>query len=355
MTPVALADLMYDADYNPAIRAALPVAVRAALDHGDAALLLRLLRVSDSYALRSPPREFSAARYATVCEDTPLPWPRGTPLDQRLAVARARALALPPAAFHPFDAQVAYADEIDLCLRWPDSPRPPAPAGGAYPAVPALLLQGEEDLRTPPETSARVATQIPGAQRVTVPGVGHAIVGADVSGCGVRQLLRFVAARPVRSRCPRVATDVPATAVPPTAFAQLAPARGLPPRTGRTVAAIDATLDFLDLAGSPAFDALRRGGGLRGGRYRLGADPRLHRLVVVPGVRVDGRGARHGALRLRIGGARAAHGRVTVSRRGVLRGRLGGRRVRARLGNRPPSGRRALIARTAVVSPPVRP
>ena len=216
MTPVALADLMYDADYNPAIRAALPVAVRAALDHGDAALLLRLLRVSDSYALRSPPREFSAARYATVCEDTPLPWPRGTPLDQRLAVARARALALPPAAFHPFDAQVAYADEIDLCLRWPDSPRPPAPAGGAYPAVPTLLLQGEEDLRTPPETSARVATQIPGAQRVTVPGVGHAIVGADVSGCGVRQLLRFVAARPVRSRCPRVATDVPATAVPPT-------------------------------------------------------------------------------------------------------------------------------------------
>jgi hypothetical protein len=221
--------------------------------------------------------------------------------------------------------------------------------------VPALLLQGEEDLRTPPETSVRVAAQIPGAQRVTVPGVGHAIVGADVSGCGVRQLLRFVAARPVRSRCPRVATDVPATAVPPTAFAQLAPARGLPPRTGRTVAAIDATLDFLDLAGSPAFDALRRGGGLRGGRYRLGADPRLHGLVVVPGVRVDGRGARHGALRLLIGGARAAHGRVIVSRRGVLRGRLGGRRVRARLGNRPPTGRRALIARAAQVTPPVLP
>ena len=232
VTPVALADLMYDADYNPAIRAALPVAVRAALEHGDAALLLRLLRVSDSYALRSPPREFSAARYATVCEDTPLPWPRGTPLDQRFAVARARALALPPAAFHPFDAQVAYADEIDLCLRWPDSPRPPAPTGGAYPAVPTLLLQGEEDLRTPPETSARVAAQIPGAQRVTVPGVGHAIVGADLSGCGVRQLLRFVAGRPVRARCPRVPTEVPATAVPPTAFAQLAPARGLAPRTG---------------------------------------------------------------------------------------------------------------------------
>ena len=132
MTPVAIADLIYDADYNPALRAALPVAVRAALDNGDAALLLRLLRVlATPTRCRSHPREFSAARYAAVCEETPLPWPRGTPLDQRLAVARARALALPPAsAFAPFDAEVAYADEIDLCLRWPDSPagrpRPPA-------------------------------------------------------------------------------------------------------------------------------------------------------------------------------------------------------------------------------------
>ncbi len=179
VTPIALADLMYDADYNPALRAALPVAVRAALDHDDAALLLRLLRVSDSYALRSPPREFSAARYATVCEDTPLPWPRGTPLDQRLAVARAQALALPPEAFRPFDARGRVRRRDRPLPALAGSPRPPAPAGGAYPAVPTLVLQGEEDLRTPPETSARVAGQIPGAQRVTVPGAGHAIVGGD--------------------------------------------------------------------------------------------------------------------------------------------------------------------------------
>ena len=356
VTPVALADLMYDADYNPAIRAALPVAVRAALDHGDAALLLRLLRVSDSYALRSPPREFSAARYATVCEETPLPWPRATPLGQRLAIARQRALALPPAAFAPFDAEVAYADEIDLCLRWPDPARPPAATGGAYPAVPTLLLQGEEDLRTPPETSARIATLIPGAQRVTVPGVGHAIVGADPSGCGVRQLLHFVAGRPVRGRCPRVPTGVPPTAVPPAAFAQLAPRPGLPARAGRTIGAVDATLDFLGLAGSPALDSVRRGGGLRGGHYRLGGSARLHDLVVVPGVRISGRAAAHGALRLRIGGTRAARGHAIVSRRGVLTGRLGGRRVRARLANRPPSGPRAAIARTAALTPsPARP
>src|SRR5918998_4633488 len=163
--PIAIADLMYDADYNPALRAAVPWAVKAGLG-GDAAPMLRLLAASDKYATPSRPQDFSAARYSTVCEETPLPWPRGTPLQDRFGVARQRALELPPSAFHPFDAEVAYADEIDLCLRWPDPGKPPRPPGGPYPAVPTLLLQGEEDLRTPPETSAHIATLIPGARRV---------------------------------------------------------------------------------------------------------------------------------------------------------------------------------------------
>jgi pimeloyl-ACP methyl ester carboxylesterase len=352
--PTAIADLMYDADYNPALRAGLPMAVRAALDHDDAAPLLRLLAASALYAAPSAPRDFSAARYGTVCEETPLPWPRGTPLADRFRVAQERALALPPSAFFPFDAQVAYADEIDLCLRWPDPGQPPRPPGGPYPAVPTLLLQGEEDLRTPPEASARVATLMPGAQRVTVPGVGHAIIGADPSGCGRRQLLRFLAGKPVRARCPRVDTDVPATGVPPTALGQLAPAAGLSGRVGRTVSAIDATLDYLDFALSPALDEGGAGGGLRGGSYRLGRRLWLQGFVVVPGVRVTGRELRSGALRLRVAGRAAARGQVEVSRHGRLRGRLGGRRVRARLANGVPGGPSlgAALARVATVSPP---
>jgi pimeloyl-ACP methyl ester carboxylesterase len=355
VTPTAIADLMYDADYNPALRAGLPMAVRAALDHDDASPLLRLLAASAQYALPSAPRDFSAARYATVCEETPLPWPRGTPLDDRFRIARERALALPPSAFFPFDAEVAYADEIDLCLRWPDPGQPPRPPAGPYPAVPTLLLQGEEDLRTPPETSAHVATLIPGAQRVTVPGVGHAIIGADPTGCGRRQLLRFLAGKHVRARCPRVPTDVPATGVPPTSLDQLAPAAGLAGKAGRTVSAVDATLDFVDFALSPAIDFEGRGGGLRGGTYRFTRRLTLDGVVVVPGVRVSGRELRSGALRLRVRGGAAAHGRVEVSRRGRLTGRLGGRRVRAQLANRPP-GRTALfggaLAQAATVSPP---
>jgi pimeloyl-ACP methyl ester carboxylesterase len=352
--PTAIADLMYDADYNPALRAAVPWAVRAALDHGDAAPMLRLLAVSRRYAAPSDPRDFSAARYATVCEETPLPWPRGTLPADRLRIARERALALAPSAFHPFDPEVAFADEIELCLRWPDPGRPPAPSGGAYPAVPTLLLQGEEDLRTPPEVSANLATLIPGARRVTVPGVGHAIIGGDPSGCGRRQLLRFVAGEVVRTRCPRVPTEVPATAVPPPSFSGLRPAAGLRGRVGRTVSAVDATLDFLELALSPALDLDGRGGGLRGGSYRLTRRLALRDLVVVPGVRVSGRESRSGALRLRVGGRAAARGTVAVSPRGRLSGRLGGRRVRARLANRPPLPLAfgAAVARTATVSPP---
>jgi len=351
--PTAIADLMYDADYNPALRAGVPWAVRAALD-GDAAPMLRLLAASASFASATPPELFSAARYATVCEETPLPWPRGTPMGDRFGVARARALALPPAAFAPFDAEVAYADEIDLCLRWPDPGRPPPAPPGPYPAVPTLLLQGEEDLRTPPEASARVASLIPGAQRVSVPGVGHAVVGADPTRCGKRQLLRFLDGEPVRARCPRVSTDVPATAVPPRAFGAVVAPRGLGGRVGRTVGAIDATLDFLDFALSPAIDVDGRGGGLRGGSYRLGRRLVLRGVVVVPGVRVSGRETRSGALRLRIAGSRAARGRVEVTGRGRLRGRLGGRRVAARLANGSPQpfGLGVGLARATTAAPP---
>jgi pimeloyl-ACP methyl ester carboxylesterase len=350
LRPTAIADLLYDSDYDPALRAGVPMAVRAALG-GDAAPMLRLLAASRLYSLPSNPRDFSAARYATVCEETPLPWPRGTPLADRFRVARERALALPAPAFAPFDAEVAYADEIDLCLRWPDPGQPPRPAGGAYPAVPTLMLQGQEDLRTPPEVSAHVAALMPGTQRVVVPGVGHAIIGADASGCGDRQLLRFVAGRAVGSACPRVPTGVPATGVPPVAFAALAPAAGLAGRAGRTVSAVDATLDWLDFALSPALGQPARGGGLRGGTYRLGRRLSVRGVVVVPGVRVSGNELRGGALRLRVRGGEAAHGRVHVTRRGRLTGRLGGRRIAAQLASRPPAPV-GLFARVATISPP---
>ena len=198
----ALADLMYDSDYNPPLRAALPAAVHAAL-RGDDAPLVRLVAEGDKLSELPSPKSFSSARYATVCEETPLPWDASTPMDGRLAEARRRAAAVGAAAFRPFDLRTAAADEIGLCLHWPGVPsgRVAAPAA-PYPAVPTLILQGGEDLRTPPEGSADVASAIPGAQRVVVPGVGHAVVGGDPSGCGLRALERFLDDRAGPRRLP---------------------------------------------------------------------------------------------------------------------------------------------------------
>ena len=77
---------------------------------------------------------------------------------------------------------------------------------------------------------------------------------------------------------------------------------------------------------------LARGGGLRAGRYRMTLDNTLELdgVAFVPGVTLSGRLehflTRRQRGRLRIGGAAAPHGLLTV--RGMrVSGRLGGRRV----------------------------
>jgi pimeloyl-ACP methyl ester carboxylesterase len=101
LTGLGLSDLVFDSDYNPAVRAGIPAAVRAALDHGDPAPLLRLEHNAEGLASLPGPREFSAARYAAVCEETPLPWPRSAGFGVREALAQAEADRLGPAAFFP--------------------------------------------------------------------------------------------------------------------------------------------------------------------------------------------------------------------------------------------------------------
>jgi pimeloyl-ACP methyl ester carboxylesterase len=318
LTQLALSDLLFDADYAPAVRAGIPAGVRAAL-HGDAAPLLRLIAASEDLAGLPGPQEFSSARYAASCEETPLPWDAAAPLAQREAQARVRVDALGAGAFAPFDFGVVRADLIDLCLRWPGAGRF-APAGTApYAPLPTLILQGGEDLRTPPAGSAAVAAAIPGATRVVVPGVGHAVLSADPSGCGLRALLAFSTARPVAPACARVPTHVPATAVPPASLEDVAPVPALPVETGRTLAAVRATLDDLAFALSPAVGR-SDGGGLRGGSYRLnGGRLRLRALEAVPGVRLSG-----GPARLRVAGPVSGTLRLAGGR---LRGRLGGQEV----------------------------
>ena len=339
ITPVALFDLMFLTDYLPALRATVPIAVHAAVN-GDGALLARVLRESKRFDAIGSPRDFSVARYATTCETNPVPWDAGTPIDQRPALVQQRLAAFPPGTFAPFDPGVVTEDEIDLCLRWPDIPRPasvtPAPP---YPNVPTLILQGGEDLRTPPEWSARIQSRIPGSVRLVIPGVGHSTVSS--SACAIDAITDFARDRRPPSSCSRLSTGVPAVEAAPAAFESLKGYPGLPGKVGRTVRAVAATIDDVRLALSPAALATS-GGGLRGGSWEV-SEGRLvlRNYQAVTGVTVSGSVRR--TFRLRVAGPKAASGTLTLVG-SKLTGRIGGRQVSVR-------ARTPRISRVAVARP----
>jgi pimeloyl-ACP methyl ester carboxylesterase len=332
-------------DFDPSLRAAFPGAVRSALAR-DPASLLRLKRRALALDGEPPPaRSLSSAVYAaTTCEEVHLPWDRTAPPDrtERRRQAAARVFGTPESAFRPFDRLTALdTDIVSLCERWPAAPQEPANGPGPLPDVPVLLLEGEDDLRTPVENARRVAAQLPQAHLFVVPATGHSALGSDPSGCAGRVFTRFFLGRRLGGAChgrrifkPNPPAPRSLRAVPPTGRV-----RG---RRGRALTALALTLrDVLeDSLTSLILDLndpdLSRGGGLRGGHYRVAGNGTvtLHAVEYVPGVRVTGR--------IRRFGERRQHGRIHLSGRatpdGVLslrgtraRGRLGGRRVRTRL------------------------
>lgn len=304
--PNAIFDILLEADFNPVLRQALPAAV------GDDASLLRLAHAARESA-RTPrrPAEFSAGLYAAAsCEEIAFPWSSAAPVQERIERARAAAAAAPLRA--PFAAEdLLGVDWIALCLRWPVTPGPrPLPPP---PDVPALLLAGRGDVRTPLEDARRVAAGMPRARVVSFRGIGHSVLGS--SSCAQRHVRAFLRGRRETRACPRVRTGFERGARrPPLALS------GSEPR--RTLRALAMTLEDADLALAlgPSGDGA---GGLRGGSVRF-TTRGLHRLrgyEYVPGIRVTTRGNR-----IRVTGPRAARGTVVV-RGGRLSGRLGGHRV----------------------------
>jgi hypothetical protein len=195
--------------------------------------------------------------------------------------------------------------------------------GGALPDVPALLLHGAQDLRSTVHDTAYVAARLPRSTVVDVPQTGHATVGADASGCAVRALRAFLAGRRVRqchasARYPYVARRLPPRRVPRSP-------RGVVRLVAATVADGFDQLD--DVARRSTAGLLRaRIGGLHGGFLRGSRGGTVFvRYRYVPGVAVSGRVTRGGKVRLRIGGR--VTGRLSFAPSGLVRGRLGGRRV----------------------------
>ena len=196
LTRADVFSILIAGDFDPVLRAAFPGSVRAAL-HGDPTPLLRLRRRAAAVDAEPPPnaRPFSTALYAaTSCEEAPLPWDRSTPPNpgERHRQAAARAAQIPESDFEPFDRATSLAsDVLNLCERWPNAPLAPDFGPGPLPDVPVLLLEGEDDLRTPVENAQRVGAQFPQSSLVVAPATGHSVLGNDLSGCTDRAVKSF--------------------------------------------------------------------------------------------------------------------------------------------------------------------
>jgi pimeloyl-ACP methyl ester carboxylesterase len=336
-----LLNILLTGDLNPTLRAELPGALTSAR-RGDASPLIRLaarsagiidLRSHESRQLAG--EEFSDPVFAaTICEEGLFPWNRAASRPTRAQQARAILRLVGDAPFFPFDAASSLTtDIIQLCIGWPTATTPPPPTP-PLPDVPTLVVSGATDIRTPREDAEKVAGLIPRAQLVSLPYTGHSALAGDLSsnGCGLRATLQFFAGQTV-APCDASANPVPPTPVAPTRASRLH-GTGSDDRIGRSITAALMTADdvrrqvigdLLELGRFP-----KRDGGLRGGRVTIDASGRmrLRDVVYVPGVRISGSVpfATSGTRVLRIGGPRAARGRITVTP-ATISGRVGGRRI----------------------------
>lgn len=191
---------------DPLLRSAMPAAVSAALKgdpeplavfgigQNNLRLVLCIISQLGFSRARTPDLphdggDSQAAYVATLCGDGPLPWTTDTPFSRRRSLAEEMLGGLPDDYFAPFDRATALASEtLNICKYWPEAGRPDPPA--ALPALPTLVLSGEDDLRTPVEGAKDVAARIPGAQFVEVPDHGHSLIGD--SSCVARGLGHFM-------------------------------------------------------------------------------------------------------------------------------------------------------------------
>jgi pimeloyl-ACP methyl ester carboxylesterase len=324
-------------DLNPLLQPFLPAAIASA-DRGDTALLMRLRAVVQGP--RTPVASLSAGLNVTTgCEDADLPYSLQTPIADRPALAAAALAAIPPATYAPFDgATVQTSSYVDDCLQWPqDSPR--HSFDGPLPDVPALLLSGRLDTRTPMENAIQTQAQLPHATLVAVRGTGHDVLDADLTGCSATVLRRFIADQPIGTPCKGESSQIPPLPLPPTSVSDFRSAPGVGGRRGR---ALFAALDTVEEARIVAIQYVLagldpRGGGLRAGSFALtGSRERLRDYAFVPGVRLSGTlsiTTDSPKGRITLSGPKGTSGVLELDGHGGARGRLGGKRVRYRAGS----------------------
>jgi pimeloyl-ACP methyl ester carboxylesterase len=334
-TPDELSFLVIAGDLNPFLQAALPAAISAAR-RGDYAPLMRVRRIGQGGRTRQ--EDLSVGLNATTgCTDVTLPFPRSAPVADRSAIAQQALAAIPPTDYEPWDPQtVLRTSYVDDCLAWPnDATR--APFTGPLPDVPALLLGGRLDTRTPLENARATALELPHSTIVALKGSGHDALDSDITGCTAEALSRFIEDVSIGHPCLNQDNGVRPMPLPPRSLSDFRSAPGVGGDRGRAVfAVLDTVTDARLAALQTLFAGLEvQGGGLRGGSFSGQASfegrLRLRRYSFVPGLRVTGslstsEGTISGTVRV----SGTAHGTLRISRRGTVTGTLGGRHVRYR-------------------------
>ncbi|WP_205697845.1 alpha/beta fold hydrolase [Conexibacter sp. SYSU D00693] len=319
-------------DVNPFLQPELPSAIKAARA-GDPAQLLRAAHIATGS--RTGSKELSVGlNVTTACGDGGLPYTFDMPVEERAARLEAGLAAIPPSSVAPLDLDAVRRTSIaDDCQLWPQGDVFTKPVSGALPDVPALVLAGRLDLRTPMEDALEVAKALPQAQLVRVAGTGHDVQDADLSGCVETALRRFGDGRRVGTPCKGRSNTGSAYSPAPRSVAELERARGVAGLRGRVVTAIALTIadaQVLTLQRLVGGFTDQADGCLRGGRFRatgFAETVTLRSCSYVPGLRLTGKlGIDGGTLRVR--GVRGASGTVRVDEAGYIAGTLGGERVR---------------------------
>lgn len=323
----AVISLIQGGDVDPFLRASLPAALRRA-GEGDPAPLARLARENGLLPLPTDDEDPSAgpaaaasistgSYVATVCRDTNQPWAPGTPTGDPRRTAALAALAARSDAERGGWKPTDLIDLVPagLCQDWPGVPDY-APVGPA-PAVPTLILSGDDDTRTSPEEARLVAARHPGSVLLTVPGNGHSLVGSG-RGCVTGAFKAFAAGKTVgRCRRPGTMVDaVPLAPASPAGYGRTATARA---KGVARATIIDATRTALLQGLGDLFDfsepEATRVAGLRSGSATLTAEGnlKLDRMGYVPDTSVTVREfGEQRRLRVLVRGKGLKPGRYTI-------------------------------------------
>jgi pimeloyl-ACP methyl ester carboxylesterase len=323
-----------DADLSPGLAGELPAAVRAARG-GNMRPVLRLYDL-DLEANKLTAEELSfGLNAATNCADGRFPWSPSTAPSARRAVIDSTLAAQPAGTFAPFGDWAARLGIAFFCEQWP-SPAGNTPiATGPLPNVPALVLNGGFDLRTPVASAVTVVNLFPQGQLIVVPGVGHSVTTADFSGCAWNSVRRWILGTlnaPSRAQCPPVPPLIKVLG----AF----PSRPKRPTASTTFTIVGKTLRE---AQATWFQLSSEGyvpRGLYGGKLvslRNVNGFTLTRYSLAPGIVVSGRITLADigppttyAGTVRVAGSAAVAGHLTINKNGRISGTLGERRVSGR-------------------------